>query len=103
MAGMPQMPPRRDLHASNSEARALTELWRERWPNSRPIAHELKTSEHNRWVRFHSLPDSKRYADTEAEYQEILHRHATVLRELNGLGGYLTTDVRDLLVVTCSW
>ncbi|WP_260478175.1 hypothetical protein [Nonomuraea sp. WAC 01424] len=33
-------------------------------------------------MRFHSLPESKRYADTAAEYQILLERHNTVLTEL---------------------
>ncbi|MBB5776912.1 hypothetical protein HD596_003668 [Nonomuraea jabiensis] len=33
-------------------------------------------------MRFHSLPESKRYADTAAEYQILLDRYNTVLTEL---------------------
>ncbi|MFI7153021.1 hypothetical protein ACIBO2_49590 [Nonomuraea sp. NPDC050022] len=33
-------------------------------------------------MRFHSLPNSKRYADTAVEYQSLLDRHNTVLTEL---------------------
>jgi hypothetical protein len=33
-------------------------------------------------VRFHTLPGSKRYPDTEAEYAIVLARHNTVLAEL---------------------
>ncbi|WP_435875570.1 DUF3885 domain-containing protein [Nonomuraea fuscirosea] len=36
----------------------------------------------DRWVRFHSLPNSQRYAHTEAEYRTVLHRYNTVLTEL---------------------
>lgn len=36
----------------------------------------------NRWVRFHSLPGSKRYADNEADYACILSRHNVVIGEL---------------------
>jgi hypothetical protein len=57
-----------------------------------PISHLLK-EENDRWVRFHSLPGSKRYADTPAEYATILHRHNTVLDELGAHTG-------DLHVIT---
>ncbi|WP_200926706.1 DUF3885 domain-containing protein [Sphaerimonospora mesophila] len=57
----------------------LSALWRERWPLCPPLAYELKNAYHDRWVRFHSLPDSKRYADDEAEYAILLHRYNTVL------------------------
>ena len=35
-----------------------------------------------RWVRFHSLPGSKRYAENEAEYACVLSRHNVVIGEL---------------------
>lgn len=60
----------------------LSALWQERWPLSPPLAHELKNLYPDRWVRFHSLPGSKRYAEDEAEYEILLHRHNTVLNEL---------------------
>lgn len=40
----------------------------------------------DRWFRIHSLPESKRYAETEKEYEEILYRHNTLLTELFGEG-----------------
>lgn len=67
----------------------------------RPVAHELKNCLHDRWVRFHSLPGSKRYADDEAEYAEILRRHVTVLAGL--LSGDGPGTDRELLVVMASW
>lgn len=36
----------------------------------------------DRWVRFHTLPASKRYPETPAEYEIVLARHNTVLAEL---------------------
>lgn len=59
----------------------LSALWRSRWPDSPPIAHQLHF-DRDLWVRFHSLPGSKRYADTAAEYQILLDRYNTVLTEL---------------------
>lgn len=45
----------------------LSQLWQERWPLSPPIAHEVRAVCRDRWVRFHSLPGSKRYADDEED------------------------------------
>ncbi|MGI5186248.1 DUF3885 domain-containing protein [Dactylosporangium sp. CA-152071] len=73
----------------------VTEAWSRRWPECRPIAHELTFAYNNRWVRFHSLPGSKRYPDTESEYAVVLHRHNTVLDELDIPG--------PLLVITADW
>lgn len=46
----------------------------------------------DRWVRFHALPESKRYPETEADYSEILRRHNLLLEELSrGTRCYLVT------------
>lgn len=68
----------------NSErARALSSLWDEQWPARTPKRRSAGADLYgHRWVRFHSLPESKRYADTEAETQEILRRHFAILRQL---------------------
>jgi hypothetical protein len=71
-----------------SSSHALHASWQARWPQVVPISHLLK-EENDRWVRFHSLPGSKRYADTPAEYATILHRHNTVLDELGAHTGNL--------------
>lgn len=63
---------------TKAEVEALSEAWLSRWGGS-PIAHELRGRHTDRWVRFHSLPESKRYAQTEEEYGVILDRHHTVL------------------------
>lgn len=76
----------------------LSGAWARRWPGRQPIAHTLRGSEE--WIRFHSLPGSRRYARDEAEHAEILRRHRIVLGELVERG---REPVRDLLVVTCSW
>ncbi|MEV0743290.1 hypothetical protein AB0I51_46950 [Streptomyces sp. NPDC050549] len=59
------------------------------------MAHELCAAYSDRWVRFHSLPGSKRYPETEDEYAVVLHRYNTVLDEL-----FEGTDVH---VVTVAW
>lgn len=78
--------------------RSLTALWQHRWPGTRPISYELRSSDH--WVRFHTLPGSKRYPDTESEYAEIARRHRCLLRELSD--HHAPTD-NQVFVVTCSW
>jgi hypothetical protein len=63
----------------------LTE-WDRWFPGSEPIAHELKWAVPERWVRFHSLPGSKRYPEDEDEYAMVLERHNTILGELTRPG-----------------
>ena len=51
---------------------------------------------HAHWVRFHSLPRSKRYADSDAEDRTIVRRTLAVLDALN-------VDAEELWVVCNSW
>ena len=73
----------------------LAALWRERHPSGPPVAHTFRTRYADRWVRFHSLPDSKRYPESEDEYAIVLDRYNTILDEL-----FADTDV---FVVTMDW
>jgi hypothetical protein len=60
---------------------ALSVAWDERWPGCSKLSYELRGVQ-DRWVRFHTLPGSKRYPETETEYRIALTRHNTVLGEL---------------------
>lgn len=65
-------------------------------------------------MRFHTLPGSKRYPDTEGEYKVVLDRHNTVVAELAADGSVLVVsagysghpdpggDVRDRTTAACS-
>ncbi|MCO5969300.1 DUF3885 domain-containing protein [Actinoallomurus soli] len=66
---------------TKDEVESLTATWRTRWGGA-PIAHQFRGRYADRWVRFHSLPQSKRYAETEDEYDIILERHHRVLAAL---------------------
>ncbi|MGA5078331.1 DUF3885 domain-containing protein [Streptomyces griseoincarnatus] len=55
----------------------------------------MRTRYADRWVRFHSLPDSKRYPESGDEYALVLDRYNTILDEL-----FVDTDV---FVVTMDW
>lgn len=63
--------------------------WQASFSDCEPIAHVLRTHFPDRWVRFHSLPQSKRYATTASEYDVILSRHNSVLNELASPGSSL--------------
>lgn len=56
--------------------------WRSTYPDCEPIPYWLREVYPHRWVRFHSLPDSKRYADDSSETQIILDRHNAILGDL---------------------
>ncbi|WP_455432262.1 DUF3885 domain-containing protein [Streptomyces pratensis] len=75
-------------------AAALTALWERRWPLCPPVGYKLRTPYRELWVRFHSLPESKRYAEDESEYAIVLERYNTVLDELfAGADVYVITPV----------
>lgn len=58
--------------------------WPVNFPGCEPVAHLLKTAFPSRWVRFHNLPESKRYPDDEEEFAIVLGRQNRVLDELVG-------------------
>jgi hypothetical protein len=59
-------------------------FWKQQYPKSLPVGYMLREAYKERWLRVHSLPESKRYAETEAEYQEVLIRHNILLSDLLG-------------------
>jgi hypothetical protein len=60
-----------------------------RWHGSQPIGYRLRSDHPERWVRFHRLPDPKRFADNDDGYREILDRHRTVAQRVR--------QIRDLV------
>ena len=56
----------------SARAAHLTDLWNHTWPMASPLGYELRVAYSDQWVRFHSLPESKRCAENEVEYDEIL-------------------------------
>ena len=61
----------------------LSQRWERAWPGAEPSRFSLRAG-NERWVRFHSLPDGKRYADNADEAREMLRRHHEVLEALSG-------------------
>lgn len=51
-------------------------------------------------MRFHGLPGSKRYAESDVEYDEVLMRHFTLLRALSSSAG---TSADELRAITVAW
>ena len=74
--------------------------WNRSWSGCPPAAHLLRRRFAGQWVRFHTLPGSKRYATREDERDEILRRHHALLQAL--LGDAMTGQ-RTLVAITCAW
>ncbi|GKS83563.1 hypothetical protein AVMA1855_05445 [Acidovorax sp. SUPP1855] len=56
--------------------------WHSEFGEIAPRGHLLRRALSAQWVRFHSLPESKRYAESLDEYAEIEHRHCLVASAL---------------------
>jgi len=64
----------------------LIAFWNRCSPESPPVGWLLREALRSRWLRVHSLPESKRYAGTTAECDELLRRHNEVASEILGSG-----------------
>jgi hypothetical protein len=93
MGAGPGRPPDIDLDL-------LSRRWMTLWPNCRPIGHELRDCAPAGWVRFHSLPASKRYAQDDPDYDEMLRRHYAVLTDLSA---HADPSADELLVLSTAW
>ncbi|MDR7128045.1 hypothetical protein J2X69_000373 [Algoriphagus sp. 4150] len=62
------------------------DYWKRVYPEAYLIGHELKWVYPDRWFRIHSLPESKRYAEDEIEYQIIFERQNQLITDLIGEG-----------------
>lgn len=67
----------------------LAIFWEREFDSFPPEAHNLKHEFKDRWVRFHALPESKRYPENEQEYLEVFRRQNAVLQELVGKSNVL--------------
>ena len=81
---------------------AFTSRWRANWADELPIGSLLR-GHRDRWVRFHSLPGSKRYPETDDETGEMLFRYNTVLGELVTSDLSVSNTEQLLYVLTHSW
>ena len=60
------------------------EYWRANFPDCPPVSFTFKVRLNHRWFRIHSLPESKRYAETAEESQEILRRQRMLFNDVIG-------------------
>jgi hypothetical protein len=65
-------------------AEQFNTFWKANYPDTIPIPYYFKQDYADRWFRIHSLPASKRYADTEEEWKILLDRHNKIITDLLG-------------------
>lgn len=78
-----------------SSLERLNTFWTESMADCSIQPHNLKHQFKDRWVRFHSLPESKRYAESEDEYTIIFSRHHSILGALTTMPGQLYLTVPE--------
>jgi hypothetical protein len=76
------------------EAEKFREFWQSNFDQAYPVGYMLRQVYQKRWFRIHTLPNSKRYAETEPEVETILNRHNHIITQLVG------NDSSFLLVTT---
>ena len=60
-------------------------LWTLNYPDTVTISYLFKHDYSDRWLRIHSLPESKRYAEDENEWRTLLSRQNEIITDLFGL------------------
>jgi hypothetical protein len=61
-------------------------FWEQHFSDCPPVSYLFKQRLVDRWFRFHSLPESRRYPDNETEVVQLLTRQNTVLLDVIGTG-----------------
>jgi hypothetical protein len=81
------------MAANLPEQQAFLKMWNARYPETPPISHMFKHRIPHRWARIHSLPGSKRYAETDEEWACLLQRQYSVIDHLVEVGTPLTVVI----------
>ena len=63
---------------------SIKNRWRTFFGEQVPIAYLLRPRNADTWFRVHSLPESKRYPEDEAEMREVLRRHNAIVGDVLG-------------------
>jgi hypothetical protein len=71
----------------------FNKFWSENYPETLPINYFFKHGLKSRWLRIHSLPESKRYAENRAEQAVLLHRQNTLINDLIGQNSVINVVV----------
>jgi hypothetical protein len=56
-------------------------FWNDNYPETPPVNYHFKHYLHSRWLRIHSLPGAKRYADSSSEWDILLQRQNTLIAD----------------------
>ena len=71
-------------------AEQFNNFWKSTYPNTTLIQHHFRHNFADRWFRIHSLPESKRYAEDDNEWNILLDRQNKIISDLlNGDSNFL--------------
>jgi hypothetical protein len=70
----------------NLDVHQFRSFWEQNFLDCPPVSYLFKHRLAERWFRFHSLPESKRYAENKSEVAQLLMRQNTALIDLIGTG-----------------
>lgn len=75
----------------------IAAYWAKHFPSMSPVGWDLRSSLPDRWVRFHSLPGSKRYPESKKERAIVVERANALAQALLGPEGpyYLLANVYE--------
>jgi hypothetical protein len=59
-------------------------FWSSTYPDTIPISHYFRYDFNDRWFRIHSLPESKRYAENETDWNILLDRQNKIITDIIG-------------------
>lgn len=59
-------------------------LWTTRYPKAIPISHSFRHDYNDRWFRIHSLPESKRYPNSDSDWEILLNRQNLIITDILG-------------------
>ena len=60
----------------------FNKIWNLTYPETIPISHLFKQKYAERWLRIHSLPESKRYAENTEEWNILLTRQNQIINDI---------------------
>ncbi len=67
--------------------KSISAEWKANFGLVPPLGYLCREAFPDRWIRIHSLPESKRYPESEAEMAEVCRRHNEIATNVFGLNG----------------
>ena len=70
-------------------------FWEGTYPGTLPISYTFKHNYPDRWLRIHSLPESKRYPSNDSDWDILLSRQNTIISDILGYNAKIVIVTGD--------